>query len=493
MKTVSRRVVAALCVLLRLAGVAPMYAIAFYNHPYYDDFGFTIEPHAVWRDTGDVGATLRAGWERAKLERSTWQGTYTSTVLSAVQPGVFSETYYYWTTLLLLTSLLLGVGFAVWAFCREMLNADRASALSVASLTLFVVTQFLPDVSEAVYWFNGGFGYTFGAMTLYLGLGAAIKLQYARRPAAVIGWTALTALLLLLAGGDGYPCALLTVCVFAFIALCAFLTRSRRKWIFLALWVWLAACFLYNCTAPGNLARAATLGAAGKSVPRTVAEAFYFGFALMGDFFSLPMLAVCVAAAALLLPALKRCKLAFSHPVWMTLACAALFCAQLAPTLYTGNYLGDGRVRDVYWYAYVAMGLLLTLYWAGWWAKRGPDAPAEAPRARLAPLLVAAVLLVFGCIGWKPDGAESYGPQNMAGGSALRSLTSGQAARYDAAMDARDALLNDRAQTEVTLTPITDVPAVFMSGALAGDMLEYVKSLYAEYYDKAAVTVAGEE
>ena len=74
-----------------------------------------------------------------------------------------------------------------------------------------------------------------------------------------------------------------------------------------------------------------------------------------------------------------------------------------------------------------------------------------------------------------------------------RAVLSGQAANYRAAMDARDAELTDPALTDVTLTPIADAPADFMGDALTSDNLEYVLSLYADYYDKASVQLAPQE
>ena len=57
-------------------GALPLYAISLYNHPYYDDYGFSAKAHQAWRDTGSVGAVLRAAWESALETRQSWQGTY---------------------------------------------------------------------------------------------------------------------------------------------------------------------------------------------------------------------------------------------------------------------------------------------------------------------------------------------------------------------------------------------------------------------------------
>ena len=46
-RTSPMRWLALLCAGLLLAGTLPLYAIAFYNHPYYDDFGFSADVRAV--------------------------------------------------------------------------------------------------------------------------------------------------------------------------------------------------------------------------------------------------------------------------------------------------------------------------------------------------------------------------------------------------------------------------------------------------------------
>jgi hypothetical protein len=190
------------------------------------------------------------------------------------------------------------------------------------------------------------------------------------------------------------------------------------------------------------------------SAHKAVLEAVYFGLAYAGHAFSLPLLAAVALVVALAIPALRKSPLRFAHPVWATVLAAALYCAQFAPTLYTGNYLGDGRVLNTYFVSLVTTATVLARYWAGFLLRRygRGDVPAAAGggRVKAATVLLLAVVLAVGCVAYHPDGAASYGPQNMAGGSALRSVLGGGAAAYDAAMDARDDTLNDPSQTDVT-------------------------------------------
>ena len=84
-----RRALLWLSVAALVVGTLPLYAISFSNHPYYDDYGFSAGVHQAWTQEGTLGAVLSAAWESARWTRENWQGTYTGTLLSNVQPGVF--------------------------------------------------------------------------------------------------------------------------------------------------------------------------------------------------------------------------------------------------------------------------------------------------------------------------------------------------------------------------------------------------------------------
>jgi len=515
--SLSRRAVAWLCVLLLLAGILPMCALSLYNHAFYDDFGFSLLTREAWTGEGSVLAVLRAAAvntfgnaEGTYLGTyNTWEGTYSTSYLSALQPAVFGEGAYGVTTYLLLGALLLAVWFFLRQTLRGLYGMDRAAVLAAFGMLGFLTTQFVPDAAEAFYWYNGGVAYTllWSVMLFTAGLWLAFDRAEGRLRRVLL--YVLLLLLTVVVGGAKYSTVLFASLLAAGFTAWAFVRKRPGKWAYLSLTLVLLICFALSVKAPGNAVRAATLSG-GMSAPKAVLEAVYFGLALIGHAFSLPLLAAMVLLAALSAPALRRSSFRFAHPVWAALAGAALFCAQLAPTLYTGNYLGDGRVLNTYYFSLVIILTQLTLYWTGWYlrlAERGPllpglFTPAAEPadgapaggRLRAAVLLAVAGMLLVGCVAYHPDGAASYGPQNTAGGSALRSLASGQAAAYDAAMDGRDALLNDPTLTDVVLAPVTDVPVSFMGDALAdGDNLDYVLRLYAEYYHKASVGVAEEE
>ena len=501
--SVTHKQIAWLCAALLVLSLLPLYGISFFNHPYYDDFGFSILTHAVWRDTGSVGAVVAAAWRNTVGIRQTWQGMYTPSFLCALQPGLFGEGHYWITTFLLLSSLLASTWFFVQLILRKALGASRSVTLAAWCCLAFLLVQFTPAPDEAFYWYNGGVGYTL--MWCLLLLSSTLWLRFHRLDSrAGLGRNAalylLLLLLLALSGGGGYSLLLFFSVGFLLFTGYAFLRKHPKKWAHLFALLLFLSCFAFNMAAPGNAVRAKTLHG-GLSAPMAVAQSLYFGFALIGHWFTLPILALLVLLAALLLPALRISRFSFARPGWVTLLCGCLFCTQLTATLFTGNYLGGGRALNIYYNTYVLMMGFLAIYWAGWVQRKGwggifrdtgTHAQASPERIKGPVLAAAALLLLWGCLSYRPEGAESYGPQNMTAGSAALSLLRGEAADYDRQMRERHGVLNDPAQPDAVLRPAAVIPKVFVRDILHSDSQEYVRHLYAEYYGKASVTVVSE-
>lgn len=517
--SLSRRALMWLSLLLLLVSLLPLYALAFYNHAFYDDMGFSLLTRDAWSQTGSPFAVLEAAIRNTIGIRNTWEGTYSTSFVSALQPSVFGEGAYWVTTFLLLTVFLLAVWYFLKQTLRGLYGMDKVTLVTVFSILGFVLVQFVPDAAEAFYWFNGGVAYTLLWSVMLVTAGVWLRFERATGRLRCALLFLLLVVLTMLVGGAKYSTVLLSVLLATGHTFWAFTRRRPKRFAYLFLTVLLLACMAFSMVAPGNAVRAKTLGG-GMSAPKAILQAVYFGLALLGNGFSLPLAAALLLLILLSIPALKLSPFRFAHPLWVTLIAVCLFCAQLAPTLYTGNYLGDGRVLNTYYYTYVLMLAQLALYWTGHILRKrehglaplfigaplpegqeaapsqtaslSPSGYAPEQRLKAAALMLAGIMLAVGCVAYRPDGAPSYGPQNMASGSALRALVSGQAARYDAAMDTREALLSDPALSEVTLVPVTDAPRNFMGDALSGENLEYVLRLYADYYDKVAVHAAGQ-
>lgn len=488
-----RRIATLGCIVVLTLSVLPLYAISFYNHPYYDDFNFSAGVHSVWQETGSLSAVLTAAWAGAKEVRATWQGTYTGTLLSNIQPGVFDEGLYFIGSLFILTAFLLCFGyFFVVAFGRDGLGLDRQELTALSCLSMALMVQLMPDAGEAFFWFNGGIGNVFIYSLMALTAGLLIKLYRAQSARSAVGSTALLALLMVALGGGSYSGGLMGLCGLALAALWLFMRKHPLRWNFLGLWCLLLGCFVYSMTAPGNTVRAGVIGYQGSMI-KTIAQALYYGTAKMGGYLRLPLIGLTVIMLPAFCRAAKASPWRFEHPWLVILTLGCLFCTQLAPPLYSGVFIGGTRTEDTYWLSFVMMWLIAAYYLAGHLVRR-----VTLPRALPAPwrrgvALAGVALVLAGCLGYKQDEDKLYGLQNMAGVSAAISLINGEAAQYDREMTAREALLNDPSLPSVTLAPLTVVPKVFMDDLIVPDALYDARPALCAYYGKTSIAIEGEE
>lgn len=479
-----------LCVLVLILSTLPLYVISFDNHPYYDDFGFSAGVHKAWKETGSMGAVLSAAVESAADTRQTWQGTYTGTILSNLQPGLFSENLYWISSFVLLTALIV----CFWFFFDTafgQLGLEKWARTSLACMAITLMIQFMPDVGEAFFWFNGGIGNVF--IYSMLALAAALCIRLLCRPGRGIGLTVLLVGLAVVLGGGSYGGGLFALCMCAGLLVWLFVQKHAKRWRMTALTALFLACFLYSVAAPGNTVRANVIQYDSSAV-KAILQSLYYGVAQLGSYIDLPIIAITLVLLPALYQAAQKSRFDFEHPWLVLTAGVCLYCTQLTPPLYSGVFIGGGRIVNTYFVSFVALWFLYAYYLAGFCARRLSHVRLPEMNARRfgALALVALCLLAAGCLGFKRSGDAIYGVQNLSGPSAALSLLNGEAKQYDAEMTQREALLNDEAQPVITLAPLHATPAVFMDDLIEPDAVYDVRPSLCLYYGKEAIHIEGE-
>lgn len=486
---VSRKLLAAVCLIALLVSLIPPLALSFYNHASYDDLGYSIRTHDRWRETGSFWQTVRAAAENTASIRYTWQGTFSSCFLAALQPALFGEGLYWLTTWVLIGLFLLALGALTRQLVRRVMGAGTAEWLILFSLSALVMMQLTPSISEAYFWWNGGMVYS--AIWCFWTLRTALWLRLESCRQGRIPCALALAFLSVVTGGGNFVTPLLGCATDALLLLCAFRKKEKTRFVKLGCFLLMLAAFAYSITAPGNAVRGQTLSG-GMSAPKAILESFYFGIALMSQYFSPALAALWLAAALLLKDKLAECSCSFRYPLLAAAVFVCLYCCQLTPTLYTGNYLGDGRAQVLQYYNYVLLSTLLVLYLTGWVLKKKESAPCRRTVSRAGAALTA-VLLVLGMMSFQRPDEAIAGWKNTLTGSTFCSLLNGQAAAFEEQMTRRDAEMNDPSRKTVQLEPAEDIPKAFMGEVLDTDMKDYVLSLYAEYYQKDSVTLQEKE
>lgn len=483
-----RRGLAVASAVLLLLSTLPLYAIAFYNHPYYDDYGFSAGVHQAWQETGSLTAVWEAAVKSAAETRQNWQGTYTGTFFSNLQPGLFSESFYWIGNFFLLSALIVCFAFFLAeAFGR--LGLGKRDRITLSCLALTVMIQFMPDVGEAFYWFNGGVGNVF--IYSLLALASALTLRLFACKGCGVLLTAALAVLAVLLGGGSYGGGLFGLCLCALVLVWLFVRRHAKRWIFLLLSVLFLCCFLYSMAAPGNGVRAGMI-AYNSSAVKAIVQAMYYGTAQIGTYIRLPLIAVTLLLLPALYEAARTSRFSFAHP-WLVLGMGVcLYCTQLVPPLYSGVFIGGGRIVNTYFLSFVTMWFFYAYYLAGFAARRTGRMLRMDVRRFAALTLVCTCLFGVGSLAYKRSDDVLYGIQNLSGPSAALSLLSGEAEQYDREMTAREVLLNDKSQPVITLSPLNAVPSVFMDDLLHAGAVYDVRPSLCLYYGKEAILLEGE-
>ena len=237
-----------------MLGALPLYAISLYNHPYYDDYGFSAKAHQAWRDTGSVGAVLRAAWESAAKTRQSWQGTYTGTLLSNVQPGIFSEQLYFIGTFVLLTAFI-ACFLYFFSVVMGRLGMDRTGRWTLGCLAVTLLIQFHAGRGRSVLLVQRRHRQHLHTRSR-VALAAALMVRLAGAKGHAVGLTAALCVLMALLGGGSYGGGLFGLCMLAVCLVWMMRARHPRRWRFLGLTALLLVCFVYSMTAPGNTVRA---------------------------------------------------------------------------------------------------------------------------------------------------------------------------------------------------------------------------------------------
>ena len=160
---------------------------------------------------------------------------------------------------------------------------------------------------------------------------------------------------------------------------------------------------------------------------------------------------------------------------------------------YTMGGIGAGRLLNVVWMTFV-LGLAATEFLLLGWLERVCGLSLHSAEqfckrhARHLPQATAVLLVCMACIGSHTvkEGQDNYFATSL---EAAYELADGQAARYAAALDAREAVLTDAAQQDVTIRPLNGEERpwlLFYTDVAPGpDMWGLTP-----YFDKQSVTIA---
>ncbi len=481
-QTLFRRLylIAALAALLAL--VLPLLALAPCAVPAGDDYSYGSAAHHAWRESASFTAAVAAAAHTAVDTWHHWQGSFSAVFLMALQPAVFGDRLYALTPFIMLTALLGGVFSLSQVLYGEVFRLGRESAAAVAAVVCSLCVALIPSAVQGLFWYNGAVYYV-----LFYGLwlaACALAVRYVRRGGA--GRLALLLLSAAVLGGGNYVTALSCALVGAAaqIIMLIYRTPGRRR-LLLPMAVFLVA-FLVSVAAPGNAMRQMSVRP-GPGALEAIRLSFQSAVRAIGEWTTWPLLAALVLLLPVLIPGARHAAHDFSFP-WPVLVSLFSFCllaAMFCPPIYGTGVIGELRLVNIVFFAFLFLIVGNLFYWLGWTARRFSPGRLSESRGRAVQTMIVLGLAAISLAG---VGIWFRGGGRISAAAALGLLRSGEGKEFRACADRRLTVLEDPQIRDAKLEPFPVQPYLLYYTDLAEDPEDWVNVSMADYYDKDSVS-----
>jgi len=365
----SEKVLAVLSVAALIVALIPLYRLAFYAVPRYDDFSYGLNLWKEQRYGYGLMTAIKAGFETVVSYYYSWQGTYSSIFMMAQMPAALGYKYYFLGPVLLITSLAMSVMFMSMILTREFLKADRSKRVIFSVIVTLTLTECIYTAQQGFYWYNSGVHYVFMHSVMFV-MTAVMVLLFSEKITAVriILCLTLTFLAFVCAGANFVTCIqglllLLGYTVIAFI-------RDKRK----ALW-YIPAILVYafglklNLTAPGNLHRQASYQ--GEGAIAAIVDSLKEGVVNTWKFSGPFVLLLMVIAIPVIGRMVRKTSFGFRYPALFTLLSYCFYCTGYTSSFYSMGSAGLSRTWIPVCFTFQILLFANEIYWIGYLRRSG--------------------------------------------------------------------------------------------------------------------------
>lgn len=499
-KIFRRNTVIVITVLFALS-LIPLFLIGRYDHPSADDFSYGLLTAQTWTRTHSFTQVIQSAAEQARLTYGKWQGTFSAVFLMAFQPAIFGEKYYFLTPIILIMSLIAGTMLFLNVLLVEWMGSDRRSAMIISLLVSAVTVQFVYSPVEGFYWYNGGILYTFFYSLALVLFSIVLLMMKSKTLFPKILYLSLASGLAFIIGTGNYTTALTSTLILAFLLLVCILRNRKCLFPIITVFAFSLAGLLISAAAPGNAVRQAGIGKHPGAL-QAIMLSFAFGGYSIFNATTVPIIIMWIFLTPFLYLVAAKSKYKFSHPIRFALVSFCIYCAQATPPIYAMGVSLPERLIDIVYYSYYLLVLLNLLYFLGWLSRKNRE-KEKAINTRLSAVFAVlskhrvkcsvAALVLFFCstlgmcsITKGADGKPAV-TRLPAGASAVISLATGEAKKYDTEARERIMVYKDLSHTDVEVRPFSVTPYVLFENDITADIHDWRNQNIAKFYGKKSI------
>lgn len=454
-----------------ILSIIPLLWIGVYSSACVDDWGFSAYSKIVWEETGSLFLTIKQAFLTAIDRYFTWQGTYATIFLMALQPGIWGYHMYMITPLLAILAVTISNGYFLKFFLCGWQEYGRKHYIAVLTLFLLVAFQTMPSPIEGLFWYNGSVAYISSHSFFLVLLTNLLKLltgKYKHRK-SLIGTSVVLAFLV---GGGNYVTGLSTAVLLTFFLGWTIWQKKQIGPVF-AIWVIFLISFAINVFAPGNAVRQIAFAERPGAV-KAIMLSFYYGIKCFTDWMDWLFWLWLLLNAFLLYPIIKEGQKNI-HPLAAAVLSVCLLSSMFTPTLYATGNAGAGRIHNIIYFSFLLIVILNVYNFLAWFKNIWRRNKEKSGHFYAAFLLLLCVLLCGGGLFGRID-REKY-----TSFAAIQSLLCGETQLFAEENREREQLLTS-GEKIVVLQPHTVFPRLLYMADITTNPEDWTNQHMCRYY-----------
>lgn len=465
----------------------PLFRIAFYAVPWYDDYNYGAFTKAALSQDPTIKGALQGALGCVKTQWYAWQGTFSSIFFMSLMPAVWGEDKYFLGPVFLILLLTAAVFVLVRVLVIDVLHADWASCVALQAVTAILVIVRIHTSQAGFFWYNAGVHYVGMHSFCILFTAAAIRLLQVKKIAAKLLLLVSGMAGALLVGGSNYVTSLQGGILILSLLAVGVLAYKKKALLLLPLLLVYAVSFYKNISAPGNQVRGASYVGWGLDPVHAVLSSFWEAARHIGEFSGWITLAVMLLLVPVIWQMAGRTNFTFRFPGLLLLWSFCLYATGFTPSLYSLGHAGLGRTLNAVKITYQLLLIINEVYCLGWLrgylAKREKSIPNGKCYWWFYPLMGLFMLFIFSI---EPNQAGTYSSYG-----AYYYIHTGEAYNFHQEYLERVKLLKGE-ENVVVVTPYHFKPWLLCVGDLSEDQQNEVNRSVAGWYGKEAVICSEE-
>ena len=480
------------CLILLL----PILLVGSYDRPIADDYDYSIFTHEVILKGGNIFDLIMAAIQMDLKAFNGWTGLYSSSFIQSFQPGIFGESFYSLTCIIMLVIPFIFLYFSMRILNKHYIKKSNMFVFTSTLVILTILTLMLPSATEGLYWYNGAINYMPWAFSNFLGICILIELFYTDKKKSVIVSDTLTAeyknrkfylllifstLLSFLTSGGNHVTGFANI-LFMLIATIFLVFKKNRHYSLLPL-LFAIIGFIIMYTAPGTAIRQSWM-AYTPSISNTFIKTFYHMNETLLSWLNYKWILTLILITPISASISKNIKDKINIiTLLISIICSLIIIgAMFAIPHYAMGVFGAPRLTNVVWITFIILSWInytLIISLIEQMNIFTFDLNNKHYKKWFFIIAIISLFLIF-CLPQNDVYSNSY--------TCLQELNTGTAENFAIEMDDRINLIKSSNQDEIKVKPISPDSVLYFSD-IGNNASKWPNTSFEIYYNKTSIYI----